>query len=134
MAMSRFDLPIFPWLQGHNSPQLDFITGMTDHDANFRDVSCRYYSNTFIYNLRGLPSAWLRDTLTRLLTQIPGRGDYMEVTPYVLHFGWLNHKQPFYDFAEQTWTRLLRKKRPVPTPTNGVAHTNRQPAPAADPA
>lgn len=134
MAMSRFDLAVFPWLQGHNSPQLDFIEGMTDHDTDFRRVSCRYYSNTFIYNLRGLPAAWLRDTLINILTRVPGRGDHMEVTPYVLHFGWLHHKQPFYDFAQRAWNRLLRQKRRVPTPKNGVPHTNHQPAPAVDPA
>jgi hypothetical protein len=138
MAMSRYELPIFPWLQGHNSPQLDYIEGMTQHDTDFQEVSCRYYSNTFIYNLRGLPSPWLRDTLINILTRVPGRGDYMEVTPYVLHFGWLHHKQPFYDFAQRTWTRLLREQRRVPASMNGngVAHKTHQPepAPAADPA
>lgn len=139
MAMSRFELPIFPWLQGHNSPQLDFIEGLTAHDTDFREVACRYYSNDFVYSLRGLPAPRLRDALINLLTCLPGRGDYMDVTPYVLHFGWLHHKQPFYDFAQRTWTRLLRTPRRVPTPTNGastngVPHTNHQPAPTADPA
>ncbi|MDZ7682577.1 MAG: hypothetical protein U5J63_12920 [Fodinibius sp.] len=25
MAMSKLDLPVYPWLQGHTSPQLDYI-------------------------------------------------------------------------------------------------------------
>lgn len=136
MAMSRYDLPIFPWMQGHNSPQLDFIEGMARHDAEFHDVACRYYSNAFIYSLRGLPSPGLRDTLINILTRIPGRGDYKEVTPYALHFGWLHHKQPFYDFAQRTWTRLLRESRRIPLSTNGdgAAHSDPQtePTPAAE--
>lgn len=135
MAMSRYDLPIFPWMQGHNSPQLDFIEGMTKHDTDFHEVACRYYSNAFIYSLRGLPSPHLRDMLLRVLTRIPGRGDYKDVTPYALHFGWLHHKQPFYDFAKRTWTRLLRERRHVPTSVNGngVAHSNNHaPAPATE--
>ncbi len=112
VAMSRFELPIFPWLQGYNSPQLDFIEGMTTHDADFHEVTCRYYSDDFIYSLRGLPSARLRDALTHFLTRLPGRGDYMDVTPYALHFGWLHHKQPFHDFAQRTWRRLTASPDP----------------------
>jgi hypothetical protein len=70
-----------------------------------------------------------------VLTRIPGRGDYKDVTPYALHFGWLHHKQPFYDFAKRTWTRLLRERRHVPTSVNGngVAHSNNHaPAPATE--
>ncbi len=134
MAMSRLDLPIFPWQQGHNSPQLDFIEGMTTHDAEFREVSCRYYTTPFIYTLRGLKTEWVRNTLIRLATRLPGRGDYMEVTPYALHFGWLHHKQPFYDFATRTWTRLLRtQRRPSVTPISARAVTNGHAEPAADP-
>lgn len=110
MAMSRLDLPIFPWLQGHNSPQLDFIEGMTEHDPDFQNVSCRYYTTPFIYNLRGLPTAWVRDALIWLTTRIPGRDDYMDVTPFALHFGWLHHKQPFYDFADRMWARLTQQR------------------------
>jgi len=116
VAMSHFELPIFPWLQGYNSPQLDFNEGLTTHDTDFHEVTCRYYSDAFIYSLRGLPSARLRDTLIHLLTRLPGRGDYMEVTPYALHFGWLHHKQPFHDFAQRTWTRLTASTDDAPEP------------------
>lgn len=133
MAMSHLDLPIFPWLQGHNSPQLDFISGLTEHDPDFHHVSCRYYSDTFVYNLRGLPSAWLRDLLIDLFMRIPGRGDYMDVTPYALHFGWLNHKQPFYDFAARTWSRLVREQR-TPTLAPVDARQNGHHASTTDPA
>lgn len=134
MAMSRFDVPIFPWLQGHNSPQLDFIDGLTEHDSDFRHVACRYYSNTFVYNLRGLPAAWLRDALIGLFSLVPGRGDYLKVTPYALHFGWLHHKQPFYDFARRTWNRLVRTQRLTPALAPAKARTNGHATPAADPA
>lgn len=135
MAMSRLNLPIFPWQQGHNSPQLDYIEGMTTHDLEFRDVSCRYYTTPFIYTLRGLKTDWIRNSLIRLATLLPGRGDYMEVTPFALHFGWLHHKQPFYDFATRTWTQLLRKQRRSSIAT-APSHllTNGHSEPAADPA
>ena len=40
------------------------------------------------------------------LSLLPGKGDYMWVTPYALHFGWMHHKQPFYDLADHIWDQL----------------------------
>jgi hypothetical protein len=123
MAMSTLDLPVFPWLQGQNSPQLDYIDALTEHDARFRNVTCRYYTVPFVYNFRGLPVDWVRDTLFRLAEAMPGLGDYMEVTPYALHFGWLHQKEPFYDFATRVWTDLVSDSVPTAEPvhTNGHA-------------
>ena len=45
-----------------------------------------------------------------LFSRLPGKGDHLYVTPFVLHFGWLHYKQPFYDFAERTWDRLTQPK------------------------
>ena len=106
MAMSKLNLPIYPWLQGHNSPQLDYIQDLTAHDPDFEYVSCKYYSNPFIYNLRGIKNSILRRLLVKLFTIIPGNNDYMKVTPYCLHFGWYHQKQPFYEFSERVWNRL----------------------------
>ncbi len=106
MAMSRLRLPVFTWFQGYNSPQVDFIEGLTQYDADFEHVLCRYYCDRFVYSLRGLKNRRLRDFLIRVVSNLPGRGDYMDVTPYVMHFGWLRHKGPFFDFAERTWARL----------------------------
>lgn len=107
MALSRLELPVLPWFQGYNSPQLDFIEGLTLYDEDFQNVQCRYYCDPLVYSLRGLRQARLRDLLLRLASYLPGRGDFMDVTPFTLHFGWLHHKQPFYDFAARTWTGAL---------------------------
>lgn len=106
MAMASLKLPVFPWFQGQNSPQLDFIDSYTSYDPDFTRVSCLYYSDPFVYSFRGLKTDWWRKLLIRLFTLIPGKGDYMETTPYCLHFGWYHHKQPFYDFADKTWDLL----------------------------
>ena len=90
MAMSSLQLHVFPWFQGHNSPQLDFIEGLTEYDTDFEHVTCKYYSNSFVYMLRGLTNHTLKQSLIQLFSALPGKGDYMNVTPYVLHFGWLH--------------------------------------------
>ncbi|MCB0717098.1 MAG: hypothetical protein KDD65_01550 [Bacteroidetes bacterium] len=113
MAMSGLELPIFPWLQGFNSPQLDYITGLTEHDVDFNEVKCRYYSDRFVYNLRGVPNEGLRRILIGFFSRLPGRGDYFNVRPYVLHFGWLNHKQPFIDFSERNWRQIKGLRVPA---------------------
>lgn len=110
LAMSDLDLHVFPWLQGRNSPQLDYIDTLTDHDPDFREVSYRLYTNSFVYSLRGLPNARVRDALLGVAKCLPGMGEYMELTPYVLHFGWLHQKEPFRDFAERTWSRLSAER------------------------
>ena len=110
LAMSDLDLHVFPWLQGRNSPQLDYIDTLTDHDPDFREVSHRLYTNSFVYSLRGLPNARVRDALLWVAKCLPGMEEYMELTPYVLHFGWLHQKEPFRDFAERTWSRLSAER------------------------
>ncbi len=110
LAMSKLDLHVFPWLQGRNSPQLDYIDSLTEHDPDFEEVSYRLYTNDFVYSLRGIPNASLRETLLHLAEFLPGAGEHMELTPYVLHFGWMHQKQPFYDFAERTWSRLIAEQ------------------------
>lgn len=110
LAMSKLNLHVFPWLQGYNSPQLDYIDSLTDHDPDFREVSYRLYSNRFVYSLRGIANTTLRETLLSIAGLLPGMGEYMELTPYALHFGWLHQKEPFHDFAERTWSHLSTEK------------------------
>lgn len=110
MAMSRLDLPVFPWFQGGNSPQLDFIEGLTSYDVDFQDVSCRYYCDRLVYSLRGIADPRLQRLAISLFSSIPGKGDYIEVTPFVLHFGWLRHKQPFYELSARIWEQLTRSE------------------------
>jgi hypothetical protein len=38
-------------------------------------------------------------------------GEYVEFTPYVVHFGWLHQKAPFEAFAERAWARLTDERR-----------------------
>ena len=117
MAMSSLGLPIIHWFQGQESPQMDFIAGYVDHDPAFERVRCLYYTDPFVYGLRGLPSPKLRRSLVEMLSRLPGRGDYMWVTPYALHFGWMNHKQPFYHLADRMWDELLQQpKTNIPLP------------------
>ena len=111
MAMSALDLPVVPWFDGQESPQLDFVPSLTVWDDDFRRVVCRYYTNASVYALRGLPSDWLMKLAITLVTALPERGNYISVTPYILHFGWIRHKKPFYDFAERNWRTVVRQAR-----------------------
>ena len=103
MAMSKLNNPVYPWLQGHNSPQLDYIQDLTEHDEDFQYVACKYYNNDFVYSLRGLKSSWIRNAIIRFYNLIPGKADFLITTPYCIHFGWYHEKQPFYSFAESVW-------------------------------
>lgn len=123
MAMSKLKLHVFPWFQGYNSPQLDFIEGLTEYDPEFENVKCKYYADGFVYMLRGLTNSTVRSALINICSRFPGRGDYIEVTPYVLHFGWLHHKQPFKDFSARVWEKIagpadtqnpVKKETPLP--------------------
>lgn len=111
MAMSELELQVFPWLQGRNSPQLDYINGLVDHDPNFEHVTYRFYTSPLVYSLRGLPLEGVRDTLLWLAECMPRMGEHIDLTPYVLHFGWLHQKEPFHDFAERIWTQLKDEQR-----------------------
>lgn len=110
MAMSKLDLPVYPWLQGHTSPQLDYIADLTSHDPDFDYVECTYYSDQFVYNFRGLKTTCIRKALIQFFSLIPGKGDYLKTTPYCLHFGWYHQKQPFFEFSERTWHALKKEK------------------------
>lgn len=110
MAMSAHQVQVFPWFYGYQSPQLDFVEGLTSYDADFENVRCRYYCDDLVYSLRGIPNESLRRWLTWLAAQLPGRGDFMDVTPFVLHFGWLHQKEPFHRFARRTWRRLIEEQ------------------------
>ncbi|MFU8860662.1 MAG: hypothetical protein ACNA8K_09575 [Cyclonatronaceae bacterium] len=103
MAMSVLDVPVFPWLQGHTSPQLDYIEDQCIHDENFEDVYCKYFTNSFIYSLRGIRHNRIRNLMIDILSFFPGYGDYMMVKPFCIHFGWLHQKQPFYEFSDRIW-------------------------------
>jgi hypothetical protein len=113
MALSRLGLQILPWHQGNMSPQLDFVEGLTDYDEEFRDVSCRYYTDRFVYSIRGIRNTALRNILIRLFSLVPGRGDYQLLQPFALHFGWLHQKDPFYAFSDRVWLNRTRRIEPV---------------------
>lgn len=106
MAMSALDVPVFPWLSGLDSPQLDYISDLTEHDPDFLRVRCRLYADDFTYSLRGLRSLALRRFALRVLSLLPGKTDHLSVTPFLLHFGWYHHKRPMVDFADRTWASL----------------------------
>jgi hypothetical protein len=106
MAMSKLNIPIYPWFLGNNSPQLDFIADLTRYDEGFHNVECTYYCDPFIYSLRGLKSTVLRNILIRLFSLLPGKSDYLKATPYCLHFGWYHQKGPFYEFSDRVLEQL----------------------------
>ncbi len=109
MAMASLKLQVYPWLNGYESPQLDFLEHCTDYDDEFKQVSCRLYSDRFVYDFKATRPAWLRRLLVGFFSMIPGKGDYMDVTPYSLHFGWQRHKQVYIDFAEKIWSEKLKE-------------------------
>ncbi len=117
MAMAFLKMPVYPWLNGYQSAQLDFIDNYTIYNENFTHVECKFYPDEFVYNLRGLKSDWWQKQLTRLFSLIPGKGDYMMVTPYCLHFGWLHQKVPFLDFADDIWEEALENGIETVIPT-----------------
>lgn len=124
MAMSKLDLPVYPWMQGHTSPQLDYIADYTSHDADFEYVVCKYYCDQFVYNFRGLKKKWIRKFLTKIFSIIPGKGDYLKTTPYCLHFGWYHQKQPFFEFAEKTWHKLTSGEKNLISTESRLEGTN----------
>ncbi len=116
IAMSQMRLHVFPWLQGHNSPQLDYIEGMTTYEGDFEQVVCRYYTDRFVYMMRSIANEPLRNLLLGMFSSLPGRGDFLEVTPFVLHFGWLHYKPRFREFSVRTWARLTQPQEPAGAP------------------
>lgn len=110
MAMSKLNLQVYPWINGYESPQLDFIDSFTIYDKDFNHVECLIYTNKFVFDLKGLKSKKLQSFLISLVTKIPGKGDFLYVTPYCLHFGWYHQKEPLNKFAERCWNRLVSRK------------------------
>ena len=107
MALSSLRIPVFPWYQGYNSPQLDYIPGMTAHTEEFEDVRCRYYPDRFVYEIRGLKHPRVREACFSLAGTLLRRRDVFYVTPFALHFSWLHAKAPFRAFADRTWASLM---------------------------
>jgi hypothetical protein len=113
IAMALHQVPVYPWIIGHESAQLDFIADLTDFTPDFTHVECTVHTAPLVYALRGMSNYKLRRFLTRLLSTFSGRGDFMRVTPYILHFGWLHEKKPFLKFADKHWQELTREKNTI---------------------
>lgn len=103
MAMTKLKLYVYPWFNGYESPQLDYIHGMVEHDTEYHEVLVQHYCNPFIQALRGLKSKALRNILLSIFSLLPRSMDHMWVTPYVLHFGWKHQKEHYFEFANRQW-------------------------------
>lgn len=106
MAMSKLQLFVVPWFNGYESPQLDYIHGMTRHNKDYTEVECLYYCNPFIQSLRGIKQEKVRNLVLKLFSVLPRTQDHMWVTPYVLHFGWKHQKEYFREFTEYAWEKI----------------------------
>ena len=123
LAMSRLDLPVFHWYQGQNTPQMDYVDGFVRHDRDFEKVSCLYNNDRFVHELRGIPNKMIRVLCIRFFSALPGKGDHMWITPYVLHFGWLRYKKTYSEFADLLWNRAVIKAKTETDPTPIPAHS-----------
>lgn len=110
MSLSFYNLAVFPWQWGEQSPQLDFIEAYTEFNEDFTQVRCKYFFDSFAYSLRGLKSKLIHGFMMLVMSFVPGWLDYAWVTPYSLHFGWLHQKEPFFKFANKHWEKILSKK------------------------
>ncbi len=109
MAVSMMNLFVYPWFNGQESIQLDFIHSLTRVSDDFSEVSCKYYCNPFVHSLRGINNDTARNLLFGLFRALPRGDDHIWVTPYILHFGW-HHQKPWFDrFAEREWEDLTGK-------------------------
>jgi hypothetical protein len=109
MAVSKMNLFVYPWFNGQESIQLDYIRPLTRASEDFSEVSCKYFCNPFVHSLRGVNNGVMRNMLFRLFRALPRGNDHIWVTPYILHFGW-HHQKPWFDrFAEQEWNKLSGK-------------------------
>ena len=106
MAMVSSKIQVYPWLNGYESPQLDFIESFTEYTQGFENVKCLYYSDQFVYDLKGLKNRTLQKILIGILSMFPGKGDHFYVTPYCLHFGWMHQKEALKTFSENCWREL----------------------------
>lgn len=105
MAMSALKLQVFPWQNGYESAQLDYFEDYTIHDKYFNEVTCLYYSSKLKNDLKGLKNKTVRKAIYRFLLLFPNRGDYLYVTPFCLHFGWLHQKKTLNQFSELCWNK-----------------------------
>lgn len=111
LAMSALKLHVYPWFNGYESPQLDFIYGLTETDKDYTKVSVKYYCNSFMHSLRGLNSEYIRKFIKTMLGLVPGLNDHMWVTPYFLHFGWSHQKKYFYNYMERKLNEIINSKK-----------------------
>lgn len=107
MAMTKLELYVYPWFNGYESPQLDYISGFTIHDDDFKNVKCLYFSNPFVYSLRGLKAGFARSFFLSIFELFPRGKDHMYVTPYFLHFGWKHEKSLHDAFAKKRWDEIV---------------------------
>lgn len=110
MAMSKLQQHVYPWFNGFESPQLDYISYLTEHDEYFRKVRCRYYCNPFIYSLRGIQSKRMHRFVMGLFAPFPRSKDFMWVSPFIIHFGWNHEKHHFEKYAGTRWKELTDGK------------------------
>jgi hypothetical protein len=106
MAMSKLDLFVYPWFNGYESPQLDFISYLTKWNEDFTSVKCKYYCNPFIYSLRGIRNPAIHRLLMGTFGMLPRSRDHFWVTPYVLHFGWNHEKKHWNRYVSDRWSRI----------------------------
>ncbi len=117
MAMSKLKMHVFPWFSGYESPQLDYISYLTDHDEQFTKLICKYYCNPFIYSLRGIRNPRIHRFVLALFSPFPRSKDHMWVTPYIIHFGWNHEKHHFEKYASARWEKLKHEKGQVRKPS-----------------
>lgn len=85
-ALSRAGLSVLEAQQGHASPRLDYAPGAVQHDPDFEDVAVRCYPDALAQALAQVRDPARRAHALRLVSALPGRGDYLDATPFILHF------------------------------------------------
>lgn len=113
MAMAKLRLQVYPWLNGYDSPQLDFIEDYTNYDEEFKQVECLVYNDRYVYDLKGIRWRWFRSLFISFMSILPGKGDHLYTTPYCLHFGWYHQKEPLKKFSQKVWSELKSRSVPV---------------------
>lgn len=108
MAMSELGLTVTPWHWGAESPQIVYVGEIVEHDDEFTQVTCTYFTDRFMDNLKGIQKDWLRTCIRTLTGLLPGKKDHMFITPYSLHFGFYHEKKPFHAYADKVWNRLIK--------------------------
>ena len=86
------------------------VSAHVEHDDDFNSVSCHHFNHSLANRLRELPVPRIRNALLWLYCSLPGKSDYMMMTPFVLHFGWLKYKNVFNDMAERLWDNAVTER------------------------